>query len=84
MGFLDRALPAQPEEKVGLCMATGLQTALAVQHPAKLRHGGDKGQTDFCQRQLGLYLPGRFTSDEEAVWALVSSLPKKRTTLCVG
>jgi len=55
------------QEKTGLCMATGLQTALAVQHPAKLRHGGDKAKLISTNDSSGYTYRGRFTSDEEAL-----------------
>ena len=32
------------QTKMGYCLVTGRETALAVQHPAKLRHGGDKAK----------------------------------------
>ena len=55
------------QAKMGLCMATGLQTALAVQHPAKLRHGGDKAKLISANDSSGYTYRGRFTSDEEAL-----------------
>lgn len=55
------------QEKMGLCMATGLQTALAVQHPAKLRHGGDKAKLISANDSSGYTYRGRFTSDTEAL-----------------
>ncbi|OJV55085.1 MAG: type I-C CRISPR-associated protein Cas8c/Csd1 [Burkholderiales bacterium 68-10] len=55
------------QEKMGLCMATGLQTALAVQHPAKLRHGGDKAKLISANDSSGYTYRGRFTTDAEAL-----------------
>ncbi len=53
--------------KHGLCMATGQQAALAVQHPAKLRHGGDKAKLISANDSSGYTYRGRFTNDEEAL-----------------
>lgn len=55
------------QEKVGLCMATGQHAALAVQHPAKLRHGGDKAKLISANDSSGYTYRGRFISDEEAL-----------------
>ena len=53
--------------KHGFCMATGQQTTLAVQHPAKVRHGGDKAKLISANDNSGYTYRGRFTSDEEAL-----------------
>lgn len=55
------------QEKMGFCMATGQQAALAVQHPAKLRHGGDKAKLISANDSSGYTYRGRFISDEEAL-----------------
>lgn len=51
----------------GFCMATGQQTTLAVQHPAKLRHGGDKAKLISANDNSGYTYRGRFTTDVEAL-----------------
>jgi CRISPR-associated protein Csd1 len=48
-------------------MATGQQTTLAVQHPAKLRHGGDKAKLISANDSSGYTYRGRFTNDDEAL-----------------
>lgn len=53
--------------KQGLCMATGEHVVLAVQHPAKLRHGGDKAKLISANDDAGYIYRGRFISDEEAL-----------------
>lgn len=55
------------QEKTGFCMATGQQAALAVQHPAKLRHGGDKAKLISANDSSGYTYRGRFINDEEAL-----------------
>ncbi len=53
--------------KRGLCMATGEHVVLATQHPAKLRHGGDKAKLISANDDAGYIYRGRFISDEEAL-----------------
>ena len=53
--------------KQGLCMATGEHVVLAAQHPAKLRHGGDKAKLISANDDSGYTYRGRFISDEEAL-----------------
>lgn len=53
--------------KHGFCMVTGQQTALAVQHPAKVRHGGDKAKLISANDNSGYTYRGRFINDEEAL-----------------
>ncbi len=55
------------QTKRGFCMATGQQTTLAVQHPAKLRHGGDKAKLISANDSSGYTYRGRFTNDDEAL-----------------
>jgi CRISPR-associated protein Csd1 len=55
------------QTKRGYCVVTGIETALAEQHPAKLRHGGDKAKLISSNDSTGYTYRGRFTSDEEAV-----------------
>lgn len=55
------------QTKRGYCMATGAQTALAVQHPAKLRHGGDKAKLISSNDSTGYTYRGRFIDADEAL-----------------
>jgi CRISPR-associated protein Csd1 len=50
----------------GLCMATGEQTALAIQHPARLRHGADKAKLISSNDDSGYTYRGRFLNDGQA------------------
>ena len=51
----------------GFCMVTGQELALAVQHPAKLRHGGDKAKLISANDTAGFTFRGRFRSADEAL-----------------
>jgi len=51
----------------GYCMAAGTEMALAVQHPAKLRHGGDKAKLISSNDTAGYTFRGRFLGADEAV-----------------
>lgn len=53
------------QTKHGICMATGLDVALATQHPAKLRHGGDKAKLISSNDISGLTFRGRFLESDE-------------------
>lgn len=55
------------QTKRGYCMATGMDTTLATQHPAKLRHGGDKAKLISANDGAGFTYRGRFDNDEEAL-----------------
>jgi CRISPR-associated protein Csd1 len=48
-------------------MVTGQETALAVQHPAKLRHGGDKAKLISANDGTGYTYRGKFVTADEAV-----------------
>ena len=50
----------------GICMVTGQESALATQHPAKLRHAGDKAKLISANDSQNFTYRGRFTSKEEA------------------
>jgi CRISPR-associated protein Csd1 len=52
--------------KRGRCMVTGDETALAVQHPAKLRHGGDKAKLISSNDSSGYTFRGKFFDADEA------------------
>jgi CRISPR-associated protein Csd1 len=45
----------------------GQETTLAVQHPAKVRHGGDKAKLISANDSAGYTYRGRFTNDDEAL-----------------
>lgn len=51
----------------GYCMALGAEMPLAVQHPAKLRHGGDKAKLISSNDTAGYTFRGRFLDADEAV-----------------
>ncbi len=54
------------QRKRGYCMVTGRETALSVQHPAKLRHAGDKAKLISANDTSGYTFRGRFLEPEEA------------------
>ena len=56
----------QIQTKRGYCMVTGDQTSLAVQHPAKLRHGGDKAKLISSNDTSGFTFRGKFLEADEA------------------
>jgi CRISPR-associated protein Csd1 len=49
------------QKKVGTCMVNGVKAALAVQHPAKLRHAADKAKLISSNDSNGYTFKGRFT-----------------------
>lgn len=51
----------------GYCMAAGTEMSLAIQHPAKLRHGGDKAKLISSNDTAGYTFRGRFLNSDEAV-----------------
>ncbi len=50
----------------GVCMVTGETTALASQHPARLRHGADKAKLISSNDSSGYTYRGRFLDDGQA------------------
>ena len=50
----------------GFCMVSGNTAALAIQHPAKLRHGGDKAKLISANDNTGYTFRGRFFEATEA------------------
>lgn len=50
----------------GVCMVSGEDTALAVQHPAKLRNAGDKAKLISSNDTTGYTFRGRFLDADEA------------------
>lgn len=55
------------QTKRGYCMVLGEETSLAVQHPAKLRHGGDKAKLISSNDTNGYTFRGRFQDADEAI-----------------
>jgi CRISPR-associated protein Csd1 len=56
----------QSQSKRGYCMVSGDETSLAIQHPAKLRHGGDKAKLISSNDTSGYTFRGRFLEADEA------------------
>lgn len=50
----------------GICMVSGDEAVLAIQHPAKLRHGGDKAKLISANDDTGYTFRGRFTDSAQA------------------
>lgn len=57
---------ASKKVKEGLCYITGETKPLAVNHPAKLRHTGDKAKLISSNDDSGYTYRGRFTDDKQA------------------
>lgn len=54
------------QTKRGYCMVTGEEKALSIQHPAKLRHGGDKAKLISSNDTTGYTFRGKFIDSDEA------------------
>lgn len=54
------------QTKRGYCMVTGEEKALSIQHPAKLRHGGDKAKLISSNDTTGYTFRGKFLDSDEA------------------
>ena len=54
------------QTKRGYCMVTGEDKALSLQHPAKLRHGGDKAKLISSNDTTGYTFRGKFLDSDEA------------------
>lgn len=54
------------QTKRGYCMVIGEDTSLAVQHPAKLRHGGDKAKLISSNDSTGYTYRGKFIDADQA------------------
>lgn len=54
------------QTKRGYCMVTGEEKALSIQHPAKLRHGGDKAKLISSNDTAGYTFRGKFIDSDEA------------------
>lgn len=57
---------ASVQSRRGLCMVSGEDTALAIQHPAKLRNAGDKAKLISSNDTTGYTFRGRFLDADEA------------------
>lgn len=53
-------------ETRGLCLIKGEQTVLASNHPAKIRHSGDKAKLISANDSSGFTFRGRFTHKDQA------------------
>ena len=53
------------QSKHGCCMASGDEVPLAVQHPAKLRHGGDKAKLISSNDTSGFTFRGRLLDADQ-------------------
>lgn len=54
------------KNKRGLCMVTGQETILAIQHPAKIRNAGDKAKLISSNDLSGYTFRGRFNDSDQA------------------
>lgn len=52
---------AQSDQKFDFCCVMGIDKAIAVNHPAKLRHSGDKAKLISANDSSGFTFRGRFT-----------------------
>jgi len=55
------------QEKMGLCMVSGEEGVLAEQHPAKIRHAGDKAKLISSNDKSGYTYRGRFIGADQVV-----------------
>ncbi len=58
---------AANNDHTGLCYITGKETSLAVNHPAKLRHTGDKAKLVSSNDMSGYTFRGRFTDSKNSM-----------------
>jgi CRISPR-associated protein Csd1 len=61
------AFDATADSEKGFCYVKGDNSALAVNHPAKIRHTGDKAKLISANDTSGYTYRGRFNDDTEAV-----------------
>lgn len=57
---------SQNGENTAMCYATGERKLVASNHPAKIRHSGDKAKLISANDKSGFTYRGRFLSNEEA------------------
>lgn len=60
---------ASTEGAKGLCFISGQEQTLAVNHPAKLRHTGDKAKLVSANDMSGFTFRGRFTDTKKSIAA---------------
>ncbi|MGL6026818.1 MAG: type I-C CRISPR-associated protein Cas8c/Csd1 [Vibrio sp.] len=60
------AFDSQNSDSTSLCYATGEEKLVASNHPAKIRHSGDKAKLISANDKSGYTFRGRFLSNEEA------------------
>lgn len=60
------AFDSQNGDSTALCYATGEEKLVASNHPAKIRHSGDKAKLISANDKRGYTFRGRFLSNEEA------------------
>lgn len=58
---------SEKNDQTGLCYITGKMEPLAVNHPAKLRHTGDKAKLVSSNDMSGYTFRGRFTDSKKTV-----------------
>ena len=58
---------SENNEQPGLCYVTGKVVPLAVNHPAKLRHTGDKAKLVSSNDMSGYTFRGRFTDSKKSI-----------------
>ena len=58
---------AATQTRRGYCMVLGTECTVAIQHPAKLRHAGDKAKLISANDNTGYTFRGRFLEAGEAV-----------------
>jgi len=61
------AFDRMKSKQAGLCFVTGTQAVLAVNHPAKLRHTGDKAKLVSSNDMSGYTFRGRFTDSKKSI-----------------
>jgi CRISPR-associated protein Csd1 len=60
-------LDAQEEENIGLCYILGEEKKISLNHPAKLRHTGDKAKLISANDMSGFTFRGRFTDTKKTI-----------------
>ncbi|EJL6905373.1 type I-C CRISPR-associated protein Cas8c/Csd1 [Vibrio cholerae] len=60
------AFDSQNGDSTAMCYATGEDKLVATNHPAKIRHSGDKAKLISANDKSGYTFRGRFLSNEEA------------------
>lgn len=58
---------SERNDQTGLCYVTGKEVPLAVNHPAKLRHTGDKAKLVSSNDMSGYTFKGRFTDSKKSI-----------------